>query len=164
MCGSVPFQQGKVQKRVFFHILLEFPNGLLWTNVDSRMRQKESTYINIIPLSLLDSKSSRQRIKNPLFIWNWSKEKAVRLLEELEMSMFQYVTVFTITQPARYENEWLFLLLGTYFLILKLTFKHRVWLIAIRVVQSIQALLGMIAFLYNKRKRRGRMSSSLHTR
>lgn len=80
------------------------------------------------------------------------------------MSMFQYVTVFTITQPARYENEWFFLLLGTDFLILKLTFKHRVLLIAIRVVQSIQALLGMIAFLYNKRKRRGRMSSSLHTR
>lgn len=49
-------------------------------------------------------------------------------------------------------------------MILKLTFKHRVLLIAIRVVQSIQALLGMIAFLYNKRKRRGRMSSSLHTR
>lgn len=75
------------------------------------------------------------------------------------MSMFQYVTVFTITQPARYENEWFFLLLG---LILQLTFQHRVLLIAIRVVQSIQ--VGMIAFIYNKRKRRGSMSSSLHKR
>lgn len=50
MCGSVPLKEGKERKRVF-HILFEFPNGLLWTNVDSRMIQLEGTYINIIPRS-----------------------------------------------------------------------------------------------------------------
>jgi hypothetical protein len=31
VCGSEPLNQGIEKKRVF-HVLLEFPNGLLWTN------------------------------------------------------------------------------------------------------------------------------------
>lgn len=69
-----------------FHALLELAPGMLWKNVDARMRSVLKENFNLVPLNSfgwgrLDIIASEQ---NPFF-WNFRRERAVRLFELLKI-------------------------------------------------------------------------------